>query len=193
MIVKLDIEKAYDHVNWNALFYLMERMGLGERWRRWMKACISTVRFSVLVNGSPTGFFSSSCGLCQGHHLSPFLFLLVMEVLSRLLKKTEVGGFLSGFQVGSHVQGGLKISHLLFVDDTILFYDASREQLLYVRMVLIFFEAITSLKVNVGKREIVPVGEIGNLHALARVLCCRVGNLPMTYLGMPLRAHYKDP
>ena len=37
------------------------------------------------------------------------------------------------------------------------------------------------------------VGEVGNLHALACVLCCRVGSLPMTYLGMPLGAHYKDP
>ena len=76
--VKLDIEKAYDHVNWNALFFLMERMG--ERWRRWMKACMSTVRFSVLVNGSLVGFFCSSRGLYQGDPLSLLLFLLVMEV-----------------------------------------------------------------------------------------------------------------
>ena len=73
-----------------------------------------------------------------------------------------------------------------YADDTILFYDASREQLLYVRMVLIFLKAITSLKVNVGKSEIVLVGEVGNLHALARVLCCRVANLPMNYLGILL-------
>ena len=63
---------------------------------------------------------------------------------------------------------------------------------LYVRMVLIFFEAIIGLKVNIGKSEIVPIGEVGNLHALARVLCCRVRSLPMNYLGMPLGAHYKD-
>ena len=48
------------------------------------------------------------------------------------------------------------------------------------------------MKVNVGKGEIVQVGEVGNLHVLARVLCCRMGSLPMTYLGMPLGAHYKD-
>ena len=86
----------------------------------------------------------------------------------------------------------MHISHLLFADDTILFCDASREQLLYIWMVLIFFKAITGLKMNIGKSEIVPVGEVGNLDALARVLCCKVGCLPMSYLGMPLETHYKD-
>ena len=59
-------------------------------------------------------------------------------------------------------------------------------------MVLIFFEAITGLKVNFGKIEIVPIGEVGNVDALARILCCKVGRLPMSYLGMPLGAYFKD-
>ena len=73
-----------------------------------------------------------------------------------------------------------------------LFCDASREQLLYIRMELIFSEAIIGLKVNVGKNDIVPKGELRNLNVLARVLCCKVGSLPMIYVGMPLGAHYKD-
>ena len=127
VIIKLDIEKAYDHVSWSALFYLMERMGFGEEWVSWMKMCISTACFSVLINRSPVGFFGSSRGLRQGDPLSPLLFLLVIEVLSRLLKRTEDRGFLSGFQANPNTRGGMHISHLLFVDDTILFCDASKE------------------------------------------------------------------
>ena len=166
-------------------------MGFGVKWRGWIKTCISTVRFSIIVNGSPVGFFGSSRGLRQGDPLSPLLFLLIMEVLSRILKKTEDCGLLRGFHAGPSNSIGVRISHLLFADDTILFCDASRDQLLSIRLALTCFQAFTGLKVNAGKSEIVPVGEVGNLDALATILRCRMGSLPLKYLGMPLGTPYK--
>ena len=63
LVCKLDIEKAYDSINWDFLFQVMGRMGFGSQWLSWIKWCISTVSFSVLINGSPAGFFLSSRSL----------------------------------------------------------------------------------------------------------------------------------
>ena len=132
-----------------------------------MKACTSTVRFLVIVNGFPTGFFDSSHGLRQGDPLSPLLFLLIMVVLSHMLRRSVERGFIKGFKVGRDMHSGVCVSHLLYVDDTILFCDAHLEQLLYIHMVLTCFEVVTGLKVNMTKSEMVPIGEVNGLNALA--------------------------
>ena len=76
-------------MNWEVLLDLLRRMGYGERWCRWIRTCISTIQFFVLVNGSPTEFFGSLRGLSQGDPLSPMLFFIMMEVFSRILKRVE--------------------------------------------------------------------------------------------------------
>ena len=152
VVCKLDIEKAYDHVNWDCLLSLLDCMGFGFKWRTWIRTCISTVRFSIMVNGSPSGFFGSSRGLRQRDPLSPLLFLLVMEILSQLLCRTEEVGLIRGFKAGLATVSGLSISHLLFADDTIVFCDADRDQLLHLCMVLACFEVLIGLGVKYGKK-----------------------------------------
>ena len=141
-------------------------MGFGLKWQKWIRACISTVHFSVLINGSPESFFDSSRGLRQGDPLSPFLFLLFMKILSRMLKRVEEEGFIKGFSVGADGLGGLSISHLLYADDSILICDTDMEQLMHIRLVLTCFEAVTGLKVNMSKSEMAPIGEVLNLPVL---------------------------
>ena len=60
-VCKLDIQKAYDFLNWDFLIQMLGSMGFGARWIRWIKHCIGTVMFSILVNRVPTGFFPSKC------------------------------------------------------------------------------------------------------------------------------------
>ena len=192
VICKLDIEKTYNHVNWEALLNLLNRMGFGVKWCNWIRTCIFTIQFSVLINGSSIDFFGSLRGLRQGDLLSPMLFLIMMEVFSRMLRRVERAGLFRGFKVEGRRGGGECVSHLLFADNTILFCDADVEQILHIRLLLLSFQAVTGLKVNVHKSEMVPIEEVDDVHALAEILGCRVGTLPMSYLGMPLGASHNS-
>ena len=71
-------------------------MGCGISWVKWMKQCVTTASFLVLVNGNLVGFFNSSRGLKQGDPLSSYLFVLGMEVFSSLMEKEASIGFLLG-------------------------------------------------------------------------------------------------
>ena len=83
--------------------------------------CISTIKFSILINGTPIDFFGSTMGVCQGNSLSPLLFDVVMEVLSCLLDATTMLEQFSGFSVGNSASTLITVSHLLFADDTLIF------------------------------------------------------------------------
>ena len=76
-----------------------------------MRWCISSICFSILLNGSSIGFFQSSRGLRHGDPLSPFLFILAMKVLSSILKRALQGGFLKGFMAGRGGEG-VVVSHI---------------------------------------------------------------------------------
>ena len=145
-----------------------------------------------MINGSPCGFFGSTRGLRQGDPLSPLLFVLVMDALGRMLDKAVLEGHLSGFSVGNLEGRSLAMSHLLFADDTLIFCEANLDQIMILHMILIWFEAVSGLKINLGKSEIVPVGVVQYIDLFLVVLGCKQGSLPMKYLGLPLGAKFKD-
>ncbi|RVX11584.1 LINE-1 retrotransposable element ORF2 protein [Vitis vinifera] len=192
VLCKLDIEKAYDYLNWNFLLSVLQRMGFGEKWTGWISWCISTTTFSVLINGTLEGFFNSSRGLRQGDPLSPYHFVIGMEAFSRLIHRVVRGGFLSGCRIKGRRGDGALVSHLLFADDTLVFCDTSQDQMAYLSWLLMWFEAISGLRINLDKSEILPVGRVENLELLAHKVGCKVGRLPTSYLGISLGANHKS-
>ena len=106
-----------------------------------MWSCLSSAKFSVLVNRVPASFFPSTKGLHQGDPLSPYLFVLGMEVLDALIRRAVAGGFLLGCSIRGGRRPTLNISHLFFADDTVVFCEANKEHLTHLNWILFWFEA----------------------------------------------------
>lgn len=81
IIIKLDIEKTFDKINWSFLLSVLNLKGFPHIWIDWIKACISSVSYSILLNGKSRGFIQVKRGICQGDPLSPFLFIISMDYL----------------------------------------------------------------------------------------------------------------
>ena len=86
-LMKIDISKAFDSVQWEFVLKSLEALGFPGRFIHWVRLCITTPSFSVQVNGDLAGYFQSSRGLRQGCSISPYLFVLCMNVLSHKLDK----------------------------------------------------------------------------------------------------------
>jgi hypothetical protein len=116
LFVKLDISKAFDTVNWPFLLDIMSHLSFGIKWRNLISSLWCTASSSFLLNGHPGKRILHCKGVRQGDPLSPMLFLLAMEPLSRLFKKAQRMGLLSSLAKSCD---SFRVS--LYVDATALF------------------------------------------------------------------------
>jgi hypothetical protein len=162
----------------------MERLGFNHRWIDWTMACVTTVSYQVKFNGTLLESFSPSRGLRQGDPLSPFLFLFVADGLSHLLQR-EVGmNRIEPIRICRRAPG---VSHLLFADDSLLFFKADVAQALRVKEVLDLYATSTGQLINPGKCSIL-FGEacpIINRAEVKEVLQVTQENFESKYLGLP--------
>lgn len=99
MMIKLDLAKAYDKLSWEYLQRILKAYGFDDRWIEWIMSMISTPSMSILLNGTPTETFKPFHGLRQGDPLSPFLFIIVVDGLGRLIKARVNSGKLKGLRL----------------------------------------------------------------------------------------------
>ena len=149
--LKLDMMKAYDRVEWPYLKAIMLKLGFSNRWVNIVMNMVSTVNFSVLFNGKRLEGFKPTRGIRQGDPMSPYLFLLAAEGLSCLLKSRRQSSNMEGLQVSSTAP---KINHLLFADDSLLFFKEKSEGAEEVNQVLDTYCRASGQRVNHAKSTI---------------------------------------
>ena len=151
MALKLDMSKAYDRVEWVFLVKVMEHLGFPNQLVSLISSCMSTVSYSVLLNGQPVGNIKPTRGLRQGDPLSPYLFLLCAMGLQGLIKKAETNDDIRGVSI---CRNGPRVSHLFFANDSVLFCRAKVEECQRVLELLSVYEKGSGQKINREKTNI---------------------------------------
>ena len=113
-----------------------------------------------------------------------------MEAFSLLVDRVAEGGFIFGYKFKGRNGTKRQITHLLFVDDTLVFCKDTEEQMAYLSWILAWFKALFGLRINLDKSSLLLVGRIENVENLALELGCKIGSLPAEYLGLPLGAKH---
>ena len=117
MAIKLDLANTFDRLRHDFIFMVLEKFGFPPIFVKQIQACISPPWISPLINGRPSDFFKAKRGIKQGCPLSPFLYILVANSLSRRLNKLLEERAIPGI---SFKPGIRPINHTLFVDESIL-------------------------------------------------------------------------
>ncbi|XP_048604962.1 uncharacterized protein LOC106398491 [Brassica napus] len=154
-MLKVDFQKAFDTLDWDFVLYTLEALEFPLIFRNLIKKCLTTTRFSVAINGEPCGYFKGTIGLRQSDPLSPYLFVLALEVFTQQLKRKYIDG-----SIGFHPQ------HFLSQADSVRCIADTMEE----------FDLWSGLRMNKSKTELYTAG-LNNAETLE---ISRLGKLRLT-------------
>lgn len=179
VVLKLDFAKAFDSVSWNGLLAVLRARGFPTLWCEWVKQLQVTAKSAVLLNGVPGKWISCKKGLRQGDPLSPYLFILVADVLQQLLTRDCV--------IRHPLAADRPCTVLQYADDTLIVARANESAMVRLKELLRSFTRATGLDINYTKSTLVPMHVPAlEVAQFVNILGCTEGAFPQSYLGLPL-------
>ena len=184
--LKIDMSIAYDKVRWNFLKAVLVVMKFESKWIKWIMECVTSVQFTLLINGHMSKSFTPTQGLRQGDHLSPYLFLFCANILSISLTQAETLNKLKGVKVG---RNGISFTHLLFADDSLLFFKKDMHSVDTLLKILDWYCKVSGQSINPLKSDLFckPNMPMEDQEALARKLKVNLVHNPTKYLGLEFK------
>ncbi|XP_074300688.1 uncharacterized protein LOC141631986 [Silene latifolia] len=182
-LIKVDIKKAFDSIQWDFLSQMLTSLGFPPIFSKWIMGCITNTWYSFKINGGIAGFFPGKSGIRQGDPLSPYLFVLSMEILSRYLRI-----LCDQKNVSYHPKcSKLNLNHLIFADDLMIFVRGDVPSIVAVKDSLVKFASLSGLHANVDKTNIYFGGVSPELVSeIIHATGFSKGQFPFKYLGIPL-------
>lgn len=143
-MIKIDLQKAYDSIEWPFLKLMLDALGFPYRFSHWIMTCLTSVAYVITINGEVLEPFVAKRGIRQGDPISPYLFVLCMEYLSRCLGELEQE---KKFHYHPRCKR-LRITHACFADDLLLFARGDLNSVQQLLEVMDKFSSASGLKAN---------------------------------------------
>lgn len=182
--IKLDLNKAFDKIEWEFLRKALLAFGFAEAWVSLVMKLVQGVSYRFKLNGAIGEKLIPQRGLHQGDPLSPYLFIICIDVLSHMISNHRSSGSLQGMTLAP---SSPPLTHLFFADDAILFTKATNQEFYQLQQILNSFSEALGQRINIVKS-----GFIGGKYLpaqrkseLANILSLQIWDNPGLYLGIP--------
>ncbi|XP_057747939.1 uncharacterized protein LOC130967135 [Arachis stenosperma] len=184
LAIKLDMNKAYDRLEWNFLQRVMEELGFSNEWVRLVMSCVKSVTYRFKINRKLSSRIIPQRGIRQGDPLSPYLFILAAESFTILMEKARRDRLISGIRLA---QSASVITHLLFADDCIIFAGAEEEEIFQLIQILNKYTEASGQRINTEKSGLIFGSQVSiqkrvNIEEITGMASW---DDPGRYLGLP--------
>lgn len=183
-VIKLDMSKAYDRIEWKFLESMLKAFGFDSHWVKLIMCCVTSVSYKFKLNGALGDAIIPQRGIRQGDPLSPYLFIIASEGFSLLINEAITNGSLSGIKLS---RNGPVLSHLLFADDSMILTQAKDEDAYVLQSILNRYSNASGQRINSAKSELLFSKDVIDRRKIlfSNVFGMPICSSPSRYLGLP--------